>query len=111
MNTPQINTIRIRECPSCEGDKYVPCDCNCPYCTDEEPCDYCDSTGLDPNQVDTNAWKFARDEFDSTHQSTYDWKSGEVYLGRQVFEKEIFLSIVPFILQTEAPDQDRPLIQ
>ena len=46
-------------CPDCEGSGLVPCECNCPTCDEEVPCEWCDGTGFDPKHIDTAAYKEA----------------------------------------------------
>jgi hypothetical protein len=47
------------QCPECDGEKQVPCECGCPNCDAEVPCEWCSGTGYNPSIVDVDAFNAA----------------------------------------------------
>lgn len=68
------------DCPECDGEKEA----GCPACGQDIPCDYCDETGWDPEQVDVPAFKAASKVLQDLSGFTQEWidRTTNTRLGR-----------------------------
>lgn len=85
--------IVIRDCPECEGRREY----ECPHCESMMSCEYCDETGMDPEQVDTVKWSEAARQFTKANSMTCDWIVDGVMVGRRAVSGPNRLKIRPFL--------------